>query len=204
MQKSCPQPLDFYHRRVSCHRYRGHPRRAARHRGAYRGRRDDRRPRRRRRGRATIAAVVPDRSGRRAPSAEHAFEAGFVYNTQYYRGPQLPEPRDDLLSAIGSISVLTLPGDNGWWSVTLYHSPRDKQMRKVRDPKAFGRVLQALPNHAHWATATRRATSSRWPPPPTPHGSSSSTGSLAPQGSCRSATHGASPTRRSGGASHWG
>ena len=77
MQKSCPQPLDFYHRRVSCHRYRGHPRRAARHRGAYRGRRDDRRPRRGRRGRETIAAVVPDRSGRRAPSARARLRGRF-------------------------------------------------------------------------------------------------------------------------------
>jgi hypothetical protein len=87
--------------------------------------------------------------GRRPPA--HAFEAGFVYNTKYYRGSALPEPRDDLLCAVGSISVLTIPGDDGWWSVTLYHSPQDKQMRKVRDPKTFDRVLQALPNHAHWA-----------------------------------------------------
>jgi len=109
------------------------------------------------------ARVVVDAAGRRSPlsamieaagghqSPEHAFEAGFVYNTQYYRGASLPEQRDDLLSAIGSISVLTIPGDNGWWSVTLYHSPKDKLMRNVRDPKIFDRVVRALPNHAHWA-----------------------------------------------------
>jgi 2-polyprenyl-6-methoxyphenol hydroxylase-like FAD-dependent oxidoreductase len=113
-------------------------------------------------GETIEARVVVDAAGRRSPLSsmieaagghrppEHAFEAGFVYNTQYYRGSQLPEPRDDLLCAIGSISVLTLPGDNGWWSVTLYHSPKDKPMRKVRDLKTFERVLQALPNHAHW------------------------------------------------------
>jgi 2-polyprenyl-6-methoxyphenol hydroxylase-like FAD-dependent oxidoreductase len=56
-----------------------------------------------------------------------------------------------MLSAIGSISVLTIPGDHGWWSVTLYHSPKDKLMRNVRDPKIFERVVRALPNHAHWA-----------------------------------------------------
>jgi 2-polyprenyl-6-methoxyphenol hydroxylase-like FAD-dependent oxidoreductase len=98
--------------------------------------------------RSPLSAMIEAVGGRRPP--EHAFEAGFVYNTQYYRGSELPEPRDDLLSAIGSMSVLTLPGDNGWWSVTLYHSPKDKQMRRVRDPKTFERVLQALPNHAHW------------------------------------------------------
>jgi 2-polyprenyl-6-methoxyphenol hydroxylase-like FAD-dependent oxidoreductase len=115
------------------------------------------------RGETIDARIVIDAAGRRSPlssmieaaggrrPSEHAFEAGFVYNTQYFRGPQLPEPRDDLLSSIGSISVLTIPGDNGWWSVTLYHSPKDKQMRKVRDSKTFQRVVRALPNHAHWA-----------------------------------------------------
>ena len=114
-------------------------------------------------GETIDARVVIDAAGRRSPlssmieaaggrrPAEHGFEAGFVYNTKYYRGAELPEQADDLLSAIGSISVLTIPGDNGWWSVTLYHSPKDKQMRQVRDPKVFDRVLRALPNHAHWA-----------------------------------------------------
>ncbi len=117
-------------------------------------------------GETIDAKVVVDAAGRRSPlsgmiqaaggrqPSEHGFEAGFVYNTQYYRGASLPEPLDDLLSAIGSISVLTLPGDHGWWSVTLYHSPKDKLMRNVRDPKIFERVVRALPNHAHWADGT--------------------------------------------------
>jgi 2-polyprenyl-6-methoxyphenol hydroxylase-like FAD-dependent oxidoreductase len=99
--------------------------------------------------RSPLSSMIEVAGGRRPP--EHAFEAGFVYATQYYCGPELPEPRDDLLSAIGSFSVLTIPGDNGWWSVTFYYSPRDRHMRRVRDPKTFERVLQALPNHAHWA-----------------------------------------------------
>ena len=114
-------------------------------------------------GETIDAVVVVDAAGRRSPLSgmiqaaggrrpqEHAFEAGFVYNTQYYRGATLPEQRDDLLCAIGSLSVLTIPGDQGWWSVTLYHSPKDKLMRNVRDPAIFERVVRALPNHAHWA-----------------------------------------------------
>jgi 2-polyprenyl-6-methoxyphenol hydroxylase-like FAD-dependent oxidoreductase len=98
--------------------------------------------------RSPLSAMIEAAGGRRPP--EHAFEAGFVYNTQYYRGSVLPEARDDLLAAIGSISILTIPGDHGWWSVTLYHSPKDKSMRKVRDPKTFERVVRAMPNHAHW------------------------------------------------------
>jgi 2-polyprenyl-6-methoxyphenol hydroxylase-like FAD-dependent oxidoreductase len=99
--------------------------------------------------RSPLSAMIEAAGGRKLP--EHAFEAGFVYNTQYYRGASLPEARDALLCAIGSISILTIPGDNGWWSVTLYHSPKDKLMRNVRDPKVFERVVRALPNHAHWA-----------------------------------------------------
>jgi 2-polyprenyl-6-methoxyphenol hydroxylase-like FAD-dependent oxidoreductase len=114
-------------------------------------------------GETIDAKVVVDAAGRRSPLSamiqavggrqpqEEAFEAGFVYNTQYYKGASLPELRDDILSAIGSISVLTIPGDDGWWSVTLYHSPKDKLMRNVRDPKTFERVLRSMPNHAHWA-----------------------------------------------------
>ncbi len=114
-------------------------------------------------GETIDAKVVVDAAGRRSPLSgmiqaaggrqlsEHAFEAGFVYNTQYYRGASLPEQRDGLLSPIGSISILTIPGDHGWWSVTLYHSPQDKLMRNVRDPQTFERVVRVLPNHAHWA-----------------------------------------------------
>lgn len=113
-------------------------------------------------GEVVMAPLVVDAAGRRSPlpsmietaggrrPPEHTFEAGFVYQSRYFRGPQLPELRDDLLSAVGSFSVLTLPGDNGWWSVTLYSSPKDRDMRKVRDPEVFDRVLRALPNHAHW------------------------------------------------------
>ncbi len=104
--------------------------------------------------RSPLSSMIEAVDGRRPP--EHMFESGFVYNTRYYHGSEIPELRDDLLSAIGSISVLTLPGDNGWWSVTLYHSPSDVQMRKVRDPVIFERILRALPNHAHWVDGEPR------------------------------------------------
>ncbi len=107
--------------------------------------------------------VVVDAAGRRTPvpglieaaggtrPVEHAVDLGFTYNSRYYRGETLPEYLEDVLSEVGSISVLTLPGDDGYWSVTLYHSSKDKAMRQVRDPDVFERVLRALPRHAHWA-----------------------------------------------------
>jgi 2-polyprenyl-6-methoxyphenol hydroxylase-like FAD-dependent oxidoreductase len=113
-------------------------------------------------GEALLADLVVDATGRRTPvpgmveavggqrPTEQTEAVGFVYHTQFYRGPSLPEVRGDLLAAIGSISLVTMPGDSGYWSVTLYHSPADKAMRKVRDPKVFDRVVRSLPLHAHW------------------------------------------------------
>jgi 2-polyprenyl-6-methoxyphenol hydroxylase-like FAD-dependent oxidoreductase len=117
-------------------------------------------------GEEVRADVVVDAAGRRTPvpamveaaggttPAERVEDVGFVYNTRHYRGSQLPEARGDFLAPIGSLSVLTLPGDDGHWCVTLYHSPNDKLMRKVRDPEVFDRVVRALPNHAQWADGT--------------------------------------------------
>jgi 2-polyprenyl-6-methoxyphenol hydroxylase-like FAD-dependent oxidoreductase len=113
------------------------------------------------------ADVVVDAAGRRSPTGrlladagaeaptEHAEDVGFVYNTQMFRGDGIPEVRGDVLAAAGSISVLTMPGDNGHWSVTLYHSPKDKALRAVRDPEVFARVVRSLPLHAHWVDGER-------------------------------------------------
>lgn len=98
--------------------------------------------------RTPVPAMIEAAGGRRPPEREE--EVGFVYNKQFYRGPQLPEMRADALAPVGSISVLTLPGDAEHWSVTLYHAPGDKVMRKVRDRTVFEKVVRALPAHAHW------------------------------------------------------
>jgi 2-polyprenyl-6-methoxyphenol hydroxylase-like FAD-dependent oxidoreductase len=50
-----------------------------------------------------------------------------------------------------SFSVLTLPGDNGTWSVTLYVSSGDRPLKAMRDPERWDAVLAACPLHAHWA-----------------------------------------------------
>lgn len=118
-------------------------------------------------GDTITADVVLDASGRRARTStllaevgapapvEAAEELGFVYNTQFYRGDAMPELRGDLLSPAGSLTALTMPGDRDHWAVTLYHSPRDKAMRRVRDPEVFERVLRSLPLQAHWADGER-------------------------------------------------
>jgi hypothetical protein len=52
------------------------------------------------------------RSGGRLPDSE-AEDCGFVYYTQYFSGPELPVIRAAPVSEVGTISILTLPGDNG-------------------------------------------------------------------------------------------
>ncbi|HVA71169.1 MAG TPA: FAD-dependent oxidoreductase [Acidimicrobiales bacterium] len=113
-------------------------------------------------GEVVTADLVLDVAGRRSPFSslieaagglrppEHSEEYGFVYNTRYFQGLNQPEYRAPLLSPMGSISVLTVPGDRDHWSVTIYHSPKDKPMRKVRDPDVFDKVVRSMPHHAHW------------------------------------------------------
>ena len=112
-------------------------------------------------GEVVEADLVIDASGRRsavpemivavggAPMPTQSTEVGFVYTTRFYRG-DLPEYRADMLSPLGSISALTVHGDDNVWGATLYHHPSDKPFRRLRDPEVFERVYRALPDHAHW------------------------------------------------------
>ena len=52
-------------------------------------------------------------------------DAGFVYLTRYFRGPELPVMFGPPVTDIGTISLLTLPGDNDTWSVTIFGSSAD-------------------------------------------------------------------------------
>jgi flavin-dependent dehydrogenase len=113
-------------------------------------------------GEAVPTRLVVDASGRRTPlpamlesvggrrPEEHGVDIGFAYGTQFYQGSEIPEIRGDLNAEVGSFTVLTIPADHGWWSVTLYYSAHDKAMRRVRDRQVFERVVRSLPLHAHW------------------------------------------------------
>ena len=108
------------------------------------------------------ADLVIDAMGRRTPSVEwlselgarapdvSSQECGFVYYTRYYRGPVLPAPIGPALAALGSFSLLTIPGDSGTWSVTLFAASSDAPLKAVRDAEVFSRVVDACPIHRHW------------------------------------------------------
>jgi len=110
------------------------------------------------------ADLVVDATGRRsplpawlrdagaAPLSEEAEDSGFVYYTRYFRARNggRPEPRDRLLVPVGAFSILTLPGDNDTWSVTLFGSSGDQPLKQLRDPDRWTAVVAACPRHRHW------------------------------------------------------
>ena len=109
-------------------------------------------------GRPVAAGLVVDAMGRGsrlprllgAPVAEESADSGFLYYTRFFRGDAPPEPRGPRLMALGSLSLLTLPGDNGTWSVTLYTSAGDRPLKRLRHPDAWSAVVRACPLQAHW------------------------------------------------------
>jgi 2-polyprenyl-6-methoxyphenol hydroxylase-like FAD-dependent oxidoreductase len=83
---------------------------------------------------------------------EEASDSGFIYYTRFFRSSdgQTPIPRGPLLTAVGTFSVVTLPSDNGTWSVTVYISTGDQQLKRLRDPDRWTSVVAACPLQAHW------------------------------------------------------
>jgi 2-polyprenyl-6-methoxyphenol hydroxylase-like FAD-dependent oxidoreductase len=86
--------------------------------------------------------------GARRP-IEEVEDSGFVYYTRFFTG-ELPICRTALNTYFDSFSVLTLPGDAGAWSITLFISSGDKALKKFRDPKLWRALVAACPLHAHW------------------------------------------------------
>ena len=115
-------------------------------------------------GEQILADLVVDATGRRsplprwleeigaAPLHEETEPSGFVYYTRFFHSPDRtqPQPRDRLLSAFGSFSILTLPADNDTWSVTVFGSSGDRPLTQLRDADRWTAVVRACPLHVHW------------------------------------------------------
>ena len=116
-------------------------------------------------GQELDADLVVDASGRRSPlprwladvgarpCAEELDDSGFVYYGRHFRSADgsLPPVMAPLLSAYGSISVLTLPADNGTWGVGIVASADDAALRGLRHVDRWEAVMRQLPLVAHWA-----------------------------------------------------
>jgi 2-polyprenyl-6-methoxyphenol hydroxylase-like FAD-dependent oxidoreductase len=108
------------------------------------------------------ADLVVDATGRRTKVGEwlraagglapyvESEDCGFVYHTRYFRGARLPRMLGPPVSDIGTISLLTIPGDNGTWSVTVWGASADTALKPLRDPDRFAAVVEACPLHARW------------------------------------------------------
>lgn len=110
------------------------------------------------------ADLVVDATGRRSPlpgwvesaggrpPVEEGDDSGFVYFGRHFRSDdgELPPVLGGLAQSYGSISALTLPADNGTWSVVLVASSHDAAMRGLRDPDRWTRTVRTLPLCAHW------------------------------------------------------
>lgn len=75
---------------------------------------------------------------------------GFVYHTRYFRGTSLPAQFAAPVTEFASFSILTLPGDNDTWSLTIWRSASDPALKKLSDAETWMRLAGALPLHAHW------------------------------------------------------
>ena len=110
------------------------------------------------------ADVVVDASGRRSPlprwlaaigarpPVEEAEDSGFVYYGRHFRAPDgsLPPMLGPGLQHYDSISILTLPADNGTWGIGLVTSAGDAALRALRQPDTWTEAVGRYPLAAHW------------------------------------------------------
>jgi len=115
-------------------------------------------------GRAVRADLVVDCGGRRSAlgswleavgarrPAEEREDCGFVYYARHFRTTtgELPAARANVLQHYNSVSLLTLPADNGTWSVVFTTSSRDPALRALRDPSRWNAALARYPLVAPW------------------------------------------------------
>lgn len=89
--------------------------------------------------------------GARGPEDE-LDDCGFIYYGRHFSSAigDVPPAFGGFLQNLGTISSLTLPADNGTWSVTLVTSAKDKALRVLRDAGAWERAVRSLPLVAHW------------------------------------------------------
>jgi flavin-dependent dehydrogenase len=115
-------------------------------------------------GEEIAADLVVDMTGRRSPlprwlaeigarpPRDEVDDCGFIYYGRHFRSADgsIPPALGGLLTHLGSVSSLTLPADNGTWSVTLVISARDKALHVLHDPVIWQKTVRSLPLVAHW------------------------------------------------------
>jgi 2-polyprenyl-6-methoxyphenol hydroxylase-like FAD-dependent oxidoreductase len=102
-------------------------------------------------GRRSALSHWIEAAGGRRPT-EEVEDSGFVYYGRHFRSDDgtFPPIIGPLLQNYGSLSVLTLPADNGTWGMAIVASAADKALRAVRDVDVWTAVMKTLPLAAHW------------------------------------------------------
>ena len=100
-------------------------------------------------GRRTRLAEWLTAVGARPPHVETE-DSGFVYHTRYFTGPRLPRTLGPPVFEIGTISLLTIPGDNHSWSVTVWATSADTALRGLKEADRFTAVVKACPLQRGW------------------------------------------------------
>lgn len=116
----------------------------------------------------TIAAdLVVDATGRRSPLPawlaaagatpliEEQEDSGFQYYGRHFRSADgsIPPMMTGLLQNYDSVSILTLPADNGTWGVGFTTSAKDGALRRLKDNDTWMRAMRSYPLTAHWIDA---------------------------------------------------
>jgi len=112
-------------------------------------------------GETLHADVVIDATGRRSrgpewlvqvgarPALEEQADCGFAYYTRYFDGTE-PQRIGPVFMMLGTISILTLPGDNGTWSITIVTAAGDQPLKALRHTEQWTKTVAACPLQAHW------------------------------------------------------
>ncbi|HEX6489126.1 MAG TPA: NAD(P)-binding protein [Candidatus Dormibacteraeota bacterium] len=100
--------------------------------------------------RSPLTAWVTGLGGR--PPLEEASDAGFAYYSRHYRSAdgRSPEIRGPFGVDLATVRILTLPGDNGAWTVALIPMAGDAPFKALRHTKVWEKVVRAFPHAAHW------------------------------------------------------
>jgi len=115
-------------------------------------------------GETVLADVVVDAGGRRSTlpgllaeiGAQSPIEekepCGFIYYGRHFRSGDgsVPRPAGPLEMVNDSISILTLPADNGTWGIGVVTSAKDTALRALKDVEVWTRVVGGYPLAAHW------------------------------------------------------
>jgi 2-polyprenyl-6-methoxyphenol hydroxylase-like FAD-dependent oxidoreductase len=110
------------------------------------------------------ADLVIDAMGRRSkltewvkavggrPPYEEASDAGFAYYTRHYRSDDgnVPEWRGPVGTDIGTVRVVTLPADNGTWTLALVPVAGDAPFKALKHNEVWERIVRAIPHASHW------------------------------------------------------